>query len=122
MAQFGGNKNPPWARGGAGQPGGGAGGTIDVPGLVGAAAFGAGQAGPLVYHQGGPGMPPGMGVGPLGVPGGPHGPAVTLAAMAGQPVRAHLSLPSLSIRQHITPRRFRDSHGSKLFTFFKANL
>ena len=89
MAQFGGNKNPPWAQGGrAGPPGGGppAGGAIDVPGLVGAfgAAAAAGQAGPPVFHQGG-GIPPGLGVGHLGVPGG-HGPAVTLAAMASQPV------------------------------------
>jgi len=87
MAQFGGNKNPPWAQGGrAGPPGGGpAGGAIDVPGLAGAfgAAVAAGQAGPPVFHQGG-GIPPGLGVGHLGVPGG-HGPAVTLAAMASQP-------------------------------------
>ena len=99
MAQFGGNKNPPWAQQGGrqGPPGGGPGaqpgGGIDVPGLVGAfgAAANAGQAGPPVFHQGGGGLPPGLGVGHLGVPGG-HGPAVTLAAMAGQPVSSILSL------------------------------
>ena len=89
MAQFGGNKNPPWAQGGrANQPSSAPAGAIDVPGLVGAfgAAAAAGQAGPPVFHQGGPaGIPPGLGVGHLGVPGG-HGPAVTLAAMASQPV------------------------------------
>ena len=101
MAQFGGNKNPPWAQGGRGpggqHPGGNAAVSaaaaagIDVPGLVGAfgaaAAASAGQGGPPVFHQGGPapGLPPGLGVGHLGVPGG-HGPAVTLAAMATQPV------------------------------------
>ena len=98
MAQFGGNKNPPWAQQGGrqGPPGGGPGaqpgGGIDVPGLVGAfgAAANAGQAGPPVFHQGGGGLPPGLGVGHLGVPGG-HGPAVTLAAMAGQPVSSILS-------------------------------
>lgn len=98
MAQFGGNKNPPWAQGGrAGPQGGGPppggpvpgqGAPLDVPGLVGAfgAAAAAGQGGPPVFHpQGGGGLPPGLGVGHLGVPGG-HGPAVTLAAMANQPV------------------------------------
>lgn len=101
MAQFGGNKNPPWAQGGrGGQAGGPQGGPpggppVDVPGLVG--AFGAGQPGPPVFHQGGPanaGLPPGLAgaaaaaaaVGHLGVPA-THGPAVTLAAMASQPVR-----------------------------------
>ena len=92
MAQFGGNKNPPWAQGAGGRPGqpGQAGtGAIDVPGLVGAfgAAAAAGPGGPHVFHQGGPaGLPPGL-AGHLG----PHGPAVTLAAMASQPVRAFFS-------------------------------
>ena len=93
MAQFGGNKNPPWAQGAGGRPGqpGQAGtGAIDVPGLVGAfgaaAAAAGGPGGPHVFHQGGPaGLPPGL-AGHLGVPGS-HGPAVTLAAMASQPVR-----------------------------------
>lgn len=96
MAQFGGNKNPPWAQGGrAGQPGGGA---VDVPGLAG--VFGATAAAgppPSVFHpQGGPptGIPPGLaGVGHLGVN---HGPAVTLAAMASQPVSSSFFLFSFS--------------------------
>ena len=80
MAQFGGNKNPPWAQAGrAGQPGGGA---VDVPGLVGAFGAAAAASQPPVFHQG---VPPGLGVGHLGVPAN-HGPAVTLAAMASQPV------------------------------------
>ena len=90
MAQFGGNKNPPWAQGAGrpGQPGQAGTGAIDVPGLVGAfgAAAAGGPGGPHVFHQGGPaGLPPGL-AGHLGVPGS-HGPAVTLAAMASQPVR-----------------------------------
>ena len=92
MAQFGGNKNPPWAQGGrGGQPGGGA-GALDVPGLVG--AFGAAAQGPPVFQGNPAGLPPGLaGVGhPLGVQG--HGPAVTLAAaMAGQPVSTLLRRP-----------------------------
>ena len=92
MAQFGGNKNPPWApQGGhaaAGTNRGTGAGALDVPGLVGAFGAAAAQAGPPVF-QGTPGIPPGLaGVGHLGVPGAGHGPAVTLAAMAGQPVRA----------------------------------
>ena len=111
MAQFGGNKNPPWAQGGrAGPPGGGppAGGAIDVPGLVGAfgAAAAAGQAGPPVFHQGG-GIPPGLGVGHLGVPGG-HGPAVTLAAMASQPVSS-LPHPSFSAQSFSVLFKFHQS-------------
>lgn len=93
MAQFGGNKNPPWAQGGrAGQPGGGA---VDVPGLAGVfgATAAAGPPPPSVFHpQGGPptGIPPGLaGVGHLGVN---HGPAVTLAAMASQPVSSSFFL------------------------------
>ena len=103
MAQFGGNKNPPWAQGGrAGPPGGGppAGGAIDVPGLVGAFGAAAGQAGPPVFHQGGAGIPPGLGVGHLGVPGPGHpGPAVTLAAMASQPVSSlpHFFFSTVSV-------------------------
>ena len=90
MAQFGGNKTPPWAQGAGrpGQPGQAGTGAIDVPGLVGAfgAAAAGGPGGPHVFHQGGPaGLPPGL-AGHLGVPGS-HGPAVTLAAMASQPVR-----------------------------------
>ena len=92
MAQFGGNKNPPWAQGGrGGQPGGGA-GALDVPGLVG--AFGAAAQGPPVFQGNPAGLPPGLaGVGHLGVQG--HGPAVTLAAaMAGQPVSNHVERSS----------------------------
>ena len=88
MAQFGGNKNPPWAQGGRGGPPGGGAGALDVPGLVGAFGAAAGQ-GPPVFQGTPTGLPPGLaGVGHLGVPGAGHGPAVTLAAMAGQPVRA----------------------------------
>ena len=88
MAQFGGNKNPPWAQGGRGGPPGGGAGALDVPGLVGAFGAAAGQ-GPPVFQGTPAGLPPGLaGVGHLGVPGAGHGPAVTLAAMAGQPVRA----------------------------------
>ena len=96
MAQFGGNKNPPWAQGAGGRPGqpAGASGAIDVPGLVGAFGAAAAAAGPgphIFNHQGGPtGLPPGL-AGHLGVPPGSHGPAVTLAAMASQPVRASFS-------------------------------
>ena len=91
MAQFGGNKNPPWAQGGRGGPPGGGAGALDVPGLVGAFGAAAGQ-GPPVFQGTPAGLPPGLaGVGHLGVPGAGHGPAVTLAAMAGQPVRASTS-------------------------------
>ncbi len=93
MAQFGGNKNPPWARGGP--PGGppGAPGMEMAPGLMG---FG-GQAGPPVFQAQGPaGMPPGLAQA-LGGPGGPHNPAVTLGAAmaAGQQVgdRAQTFIP-----------------------------
>ena len=94
MAQFGGNKNPPWAQGGRGGPPGGGAGTLDVPGLVGAFGAAAGQ-GPPVFQGTPAGLPPGLaGVGHLGVPGAGHGPAVTLAAMAGQPVSLSERLPS----------------------------
>ena len=94
MAQFGGNKNPPWAQGGRGGPPGGGAGALDVPGLVGAFGAAAGQ-GPPVFQGTPTGLPPGLaGVGHLGVPGAGHGPAVTLAAMAGQPVSLSERLPS----------------------------
>ena len=113
MAQFGGNKNPPWAQGGrGGQPGGGA-GALDVPGLVG--AFGAAAQGPPVFQGNPAGLPPGLaGVGhPLGVQG--HGPAVTLAAaMAGQPV----SNPKRDPRSG----KLRNFSLSALFTFFVVSF
>ena len=118
MAQFGGNKNPPWAQGGrGGQPGGGA-GALDVPGLVG--AFGAAAQGPPVFQGNPAGLPPGLaGVGhPLGVQG--HGPAVTLAAaMAGQPVSTLLRRPRSFGKLRYFSRKF---SFSALFTFFVVSF
>ena len=89
MAQFGGNKNPPWSRGPGGAPGGPAPGMEMAPGLMG---FG-GQAGPPVFQAQGPGgMPPGLAQALQGGPGGPHNPAVTLGAAmaAGQQVQQRI--------------------------------
>ena len=89
MAQFGGgNKNqPPWATRPGGPPPHGAPppGAMDMQGLMG---FGGPQAGPPVFaaqggHHAHAGLPPGL---PLVHAAGGHTP-VTVATLAGQPVR-----------------------------------
>ena len=84
MAQFGGNKNPPWARGNA--PGGPP-SAVEMQAAAGLMGPFGGQAGPPVFHQAPPGLPPGLAA--LGAAG--HNPAVTLGGMPpGSQVRRSL--------------------------------